>query len=238
MAAALGCTCILSASAAGNYEGYPSYSKILNLKSGQTVTTKIYIKTESPTPIKIAGAQVNLVHDVNALDYSERVKSIPEDELSSELCPNFPGMLINLHPELDPDHSMFSLMGSINNGFDLSNRTLFASVEFDVKKSGATNLNAYMVSCSEDNSDDDFPSMLQYAKIEQEILINGYKLGDVTEDNAISIADAILIQKRIVGISTFDELEETLSDIDGNGTTTIADAIAVQKYIVGILTAL
>ena len=128
---------------------------------------------------------------------------------------------------------MFSLMLSPDNRFDFSSRTLFASVEFDVKKSGATNLNAYIVSYPEDS--DGFPSMLQYAKIEQEILINGYKLGDVTEDNAVSIADAILVQKHIVGISTFDSLEETLADVDGNGSITIADAIAIQKNIVGLL---
>ncbi len=61
------------------------------------------------------------------------------------------------------------------------------------------------------------------------------KRGDVDLNGQISIADAILIQKNLVDIINFNDVEYCVADTNFDGSIHIADAIIVQKIIVGII---
>lgn len=60
-----------------------------------------------------------------------------------------------------------------------------------------------------------------------------YLYGDVNKDGIINVADAILIQKYIVGISDFDETVAVLADVNNDGVINVKDVTLVLKYIVG-----
>ena len=61
-----------------------------------------------------------------------------------------------------------------------------------------------------------------------------YILGDADGDGEITITDATIIQRRLVGIPVPNpELVDRNGDIDGDGLD-IADAAWIQRYIVGI----
>lgn len=63
-----------------------------------------------------------------------------------------------------------------------------------------------------------------------------FNAGAVGTDEKFSIVDATLIQKNIVGITTFDDEQIKLYDLDKDGVITIVDATIVQKIIVGLMT--
>ena len=67
---------------------------------------------------------------------------------------------------------------------------------------------------------------------------NFIKKGDVDQNGSITIADAILVQKHIVGIHNLAGDVYSSADVDGNGSITIADAILIQKRIVKIISLL
>ncbi len=62
-----------------------------------------------------------------------------------------------------------------------------------------------------------------------------FLFGDVDQNGQITIADAILVQKHIVGIILLSGDGILLADVDESGMISIADAILIQKHIVGIL---
>ena len=61
------------------------------------------------------------------------------------------------------------------------------------------------------------------------------KKGDVNKDGEITVEDALLILKHVVGLSTLDEETKGLADTDGNGQITTNDALQVLKYAVGLI---
>lgn len=65
--------------------------------------------------------------------------------------------------------------------------------------------------------------------------ICAFNAGAVSADRKFSIVDATLIQKNIVGITTFDDEQIKLYDLDKDGMITIVDATTVQKIIVGLI---
>lgn len=60
-------------------------------------------------------------------------------------------------------------------------------------------------------------------------------IGDVDNDNKISVNDATIIQKFIAGIIEFDTETFIYADTDGSGEVSVADATYIQKYIAGII---
>ncbi len=60
-------------------------------------------------------------------------------------------------------------------------------------------------------------------------------IGDVDNDNKISVKDATIIQKFIAGIIDFDAETFIYADTDGSGKISVADATYIQKYIAGII---
>lgn len=63
-------------------------------------------------------------------------------------------------------------------------------------------------------------------------------LGDVNNDNYISIDDVTLIQMYLIGISEFSEQQLVSAEVNGDGEVTIDDATAIQMYLAGFSSAL
>lgn len=60
--------------------------------------------------------------------------------------------------------------------------------------------------------------------------------GDVNGDDIISIDDATLIQKYLVGLEELDKYQLIAADVDKDGKVTIKDATLIQKLLAGIIT--
>lgn len=65
--------------------------------------------------------------------------------------------------------------------------------------------------------------------------ICAFNAGAVGTDEKFSIEDATLIQKNVVGITTFDDEQIKLYDLDKDGVITVVDATTIQKIIVGLI---
>lgn len=59
-------------------------------------------------------------------------------------------------------------------------------------------------------------------------------LGDADEDDMVSISDATVIQKHLVGLETITEDDIAVADTNHDGKINILDATAIQKYLVGM----
>ena len=62
-----------------------------------------------------------------------------------------------------------------------------------------------------------------------------FSAGAVSTDKKLSIEDATLIQKNVVGMTTFDEKQIKLYDLNKDGVITVVDSTLVQKIIVGLI---
>ena len=57
--------------------------------------------------------------------------------------------------------------------------------------------------------------------------------GDVNLDGEISIADAVLLNKYLVGSATLSDMAKKNADCDADGDITSSDTLKILKYIVG-----
>ena len=62
----------------------------------------------------------------------------------------------------------------------------------------------------------------------------GLTCGDTDLSGYISVTDATLVQKYVVGIEAFDKLQLFNSDVNHDGEISVVDATLIQKYIVGL----
>ena len=62
----------------------------------------------------------------------------------------------------------------------------------------------------------------------------GLTCGDTDLSGYISVTDATLVQKYVVGIEDFDKLQLFNSDVNHDGEINVVDATLIQKYIVGL----
>jgi hypothetical protein len=62
----------------------------------------------------------------------------------------------------------------------------------------------------------------------------GLTCGDTDLSGYISVTDATLVQKYVVGIEDFDNLQLFNSDVNHDGEISVVDATLIQKYIVGL----
>ena len=67
------------------------------------------------------------------------------------------------------------------------------------------------------------------------VSICAFGAGAVSTDKKFSIEDATLIQKNVVGMTTFDEKQIKLYDLNKDGVITVVDSTLVQKIIVGLI---
>ena len=65
-----------------------------------------------------------------------------------------------------------------------------------------------------------------------------YPLGDVSNDNVISIVDATEIQKYLAGLTTLTDFQITKGDVNNDGVLSVIDATEIQKYLAGISSSL
>ncbi len=56
--------------------------------------------------------------------------------------------------------------------------------------------------------------------------------GDIDLDNSVTVADATLLQKYVVGIATLTDDQKLLADCNGDGVIDVRDATYIQKTIV------
>lgn len=59
--------------------------------------------------------------------------------------------------------------------------------------------------------------------------------GDVNKDGKITTADALEVQKYVLGLVTFDDIQIEAADVErsGEGKVTTADALAIQQFVLG-----
>lgn len=61
-------------------------------------------------------------------------------------------------------------------------------------------------------------------------------LGDVNGDGEITIVDATILQKCIVGQATLDDETLNVADVNKDGAITVVDATLIQKFVVKVIT--
>lgn len=61
-------------------------------------------------------------------------------------------------------------------------------------------------------------------------------LGDVNGDGEITVVDATIIQKYIVGLTTLDDETLNVADVNKDGAVTVVDATLIQKFIAKLIT--
>lgn len=59
-------------------------------------------------------------------------------------------------------------------------------------------------------------------------------INDIDLDNSVTVADATLLQKYVVGIATLTDDQKLLADCNGDGAIDVRDATYIQKTIVKI----
>ncbi len=60
-------------------------------------------------------------------------------------------------------------------------------------------------------------------------------IGDVNQDQRVSVRDATLIQKYLAGLIYVDSKILAFADVNGDNKVNIKDATAIQKYVAGII---
>jgi hypothetical protein len=61
-----------------------------------------------------------------------------------------------------------------------------------------------------------------------------YTHGDVDRDGELTVADATAIQRYIVALESFDNLQLGLADFNDDGVIDVMDATAIQRFLVGL----
>lgn len=63
---------------------------------------------------------------------------------------------------------------------------------------------------------------------------NGTLVGDANNNKKVSIADAVLVMRYVVGLVDSSEIWSSLADCDNDGNIDLKDAVYIQKYILAI----
>ncbi len=61
-----------------------------------------------------------------------------------------------------------------------------------------------------------------------------FAIGDVNSDGDISVVDATLVQKYIVGLENLTDFQKKSADVNDENEISVVDATLIQKYIVGL----
>ena len=62
-----------------------------------------------------------------------------------------------------------------------------------------------------------------------------FAIGDVNSDGDISVVDATLVQKYIVGLENLKDFQKKSADVNDDNEISVVDATLIQKYIVGLV---
>ena len=71
------------------------------------------------------------------------------------------------------------------------------------------------------------------SEITEETAVEGLKLGDINLDGDVTIADAVVLNKYLVGSATLSESAQKNADCDKDGNITSSDTLTILKYVIG-----
>lgn len=82
------------------------------------------------------------------------------------------------------------------------------------------------------HADREYTVKVSSADVTQNVEI--FPIGDVNSDGDISVVDATLVQKYIVGLESLTDLQKKSADVNDDGLIDIQDATDIQKIVVGL----
>lgn len=98
--------------------------------------------------------------------------------------------------------------------------------------SGVANGTYTMRVSKKSHADREYTVKVWSADVTQNVEI--FPIGDVNSDGDISVVDATLVQKYIVGLEKLTDLQKKSAEVNGDGEISVVDATLIQKYIVGL----
>lgn len=102
----------------------------------------------------------------------------------------------------------------------------------DYSISGVANGTYTMIVSKKSHADREYTVKVSSADVTQNVEI--FPIGDVNSDGDISVVDATLVQKYIVGLEKLTDLQKKSAEVNGDGEISVVDATLIQKYIVGL----
>ena len=66
-------------------------------------------------------------------------------------------------------------------------------------------------------------------------IIEDTQYGDVDDDGHITVRDALMVLKDVVGSQKLDDFHAKVADVDSSGNVTVSDALFILKYVVGTI---
>lgn len=102
----------------------------------------------------------------------------------------------------------------------------------DYSISGVANGTYTMRVSKKSHADREYTVKVSSADVTQNVEI--FPIGDVNSDGDISVVDATLVQKYIVGLEKLTNLQKKSAEVNGDGDISVVDATLIQKYIVGL----
>lgn len=102
----------------------------------------------------------------------------------------------------------------------------------DYSISGVANGIYTMRVSKKSHADREYTVKVSSADVTQNVEI--FPIGDVNSDGDISVVDATLVQKYIVGLEKLTDLQKKSAEVNGDGEISVVDATLIQKYIVGL----
>lgn len=102
----------------------------------------------------------------------------------------------------------------------------------DYSISGVANGTYTMIVSKKSHADREYTVKVSSADVTQNVEI--FPIGDVNSDGDISVVDATLVQKYIVGLEKLTDLQKKSAEVNGDGDISVVDATLIQKYIVGL----
>lgn len=102
----------------------------------------------------------------------------------------------------------------------------------DYSISGVANGTYTMRVSKKSHADREYTVKVSSADVTQNVEI--FPIGDVNSDGDISVVDATLVQKYIVGLEKLTDLQKKSAEVNGDGEISVVDATLIQKYIVGL----
>lgn len=102
----------------------------------------------------------------------------------------------------------------------------------DYSISGVANGTYTMRVSKKSHADREYTVKVSSADVTQNVEI--FPIGDVNSDGDISVVDATLVQKYIVGLEKLTDLQKKSAEVNGDGEISVVDATRIQKYIVGL----
>lgn len=102
----------------------------------------------------------------------------------------------------------------------------------DYSISGVANGTYTMRVSKKSHADGEYTVKVSSADVTQNVEI--FPIGDVNSDGDISVVDATLVQKYIVGLEKLTDLQKKSAEVNGDGEISVVDATLIQKYIVGL----